>query len=602
MPDIIQLLPDSIANQIAAGEVVQRPASAVKELIENSIDAEATHVKLIVKDSGKTLLQIIDDGKGMSETDARMSLERHATSKIRKAEDLFTLHTMGFRGEALASIAAVSQLELKTRPKDEELGTLLVVEASDVKRQEAVACEKGTSISVKNLFYNIPARRNFLKSNASEYQHILEEFQRLALSHPDISFQLIETDSLEYDLPSGKLSQRIVNLFGKGYQEQLAACQEETPLIKIMGYVGKPQFAKKKRGEQFLFVNKRFIRSNYLNHAVMTAFEDLLPENTFPFYVLFIEVDPKHIDVNVHPTKTEIKFDDERAVYAVVLSAVRQAIGTHNLTPAIDFDADVNIIAKLSQATNQSKEVYFEERFGTSLQQSNRENWEKLFEGDDQRNFFQPATPAHPVQTLRFESALNQSETPGNVEEKILCQLHQRYIVRQVRAGMMIIDQQAAHERILFEKFLNQFKNQSGASQQSLFPQAITFSAADFTLVLEMQQEIEALGFKIEVFGKNTFIVNGIPGNVSTGREKELFEGLIEQFKMNQSELAVPIRENLARSLAKRASLKSGQPLERQEMQSVVDNLFACSTPNYAPDGKPTFFIFGLNKIETYFR
>ena len=602
MPDIIQLLPDSIANQIAAGEVVQRPASAVKELIENSIDAEATHVKLIVKDSGKTLLQIIDNGKGMSETDARMSLERHATSKIRKAEDLFTLHTMGFRGEALASIAAVSQLELKTRPKDEELGTLLVVEASDVKRQEAVACEKGTSISVKNLFYNIPARRNFLKSNASEYQHILEEFQRLALSHPDISFQLIETDSLEYDLPSGKLSQRIVNLFGKAYQEQLAACQEETPLVKIMGYVGKPQFAKKKRGEQFLFVNKRFIRSNYLNHAVMTAFEDLLPENTFPFYVLFIEVDPKHIDVNVHPTKTEIKFDDERAVYAVVLSAVRQAIGTHNLTPAIDFDADVNIIAKLSQATNQSKEVYFEERFGTSLQQSNRENWEKLFEGDDQRNFFQSATPAQPVQTLRFESALNQSETPGNVEEKILCQLHQRYIVRQVRSGMMIIDQQAAHERILFEKFLNQFKNQSGASQQSLFPQAITFSAADFTLVLEMQQEIEALGFKIEVFGKNTFIVNGIPGNVSTGREKELFEGLIEQFKMNQSELAVPIRENLARSLAKRASLKSGQPLERQEMQSVVDNLFACSTPNYAPDGKPTFFIFGLNKIETYFR
>ena len=601
MPDIIQLLPDSIANQIAAGEVVQRPASAVKELIENAIDAEATHIKLIVKDSGKTLLQVIDNGKGMSETDARMSLERHATSKIRKAEDLFTLHTMGFRGEALASIAAVSQLELKTRPHDEELGTLLVVEASDVKRQEAVACEKGTSISVKNLFYNIPARRNFLKSNASEYQHILEEFQRLALSHPDIAFQLIETDSLEYDLPGGKLSQRIVNLFGKVYQEQLAACQEETLLVKITGYVGKPQFAKKKRGEQFLFVNKRFIRSNYLNHAVMTAFEDLLPENTFPFYVLFIEVDPKHIDVNVHPTKTEIKFDDERAVYAVVLSAVRQAIGTHNLTPAIDFDADVNIIAKLSQATSQSKEVYFEERFSTSLQQSNRENWEKLFEGDEQRNFFHAATPT-PVQTLRFESALNQPEQPGNVEEKILCQLHNRYIVRQVRSGMMIIDQQAAHERILFEKFLNQFKNQSGASQQSLFPQAITFSAADFTLVSEMQQEIEALGFKIEVFGKNTFIVNGIPGNVSTGREKELFEGLIEQFKMNQSELAVPIRENLARSLAKRASLKSGQPLERQEMQSVIDSLFGCSTPNYAPDGRPTFFIFGLNKIETYFR
>jgi DNA mismatch repair protein MutL len=602
MPDIIQLLPDSIANQIAAGEVVQRPASAVKELMENSIDAGATHIKLIIKEAGKTLLHIIDNGKGMSETDARMSLERHATSKIRKAEDLFTLHTMGFRGEALASIAAVSQLEIKTRLPDRELGTLLSVEASDVKRQEAVACDKGTSVCVKNLFFNIPARRNFLKSNASEYQHIVEEFQRLALSHPDIAFQFIETDSLEYDLPPGKLSQRIVNIFGKSYQEQLAACQEETPLVKITGYVGQPQFAKKKRGEQFLFVNKRFIKSNYLNHAVMTAFEGLLPENTFPFYVLFIEIDPKHIDVNVHPTKTEIKFDDERAVYAVVLSSVRQAIGTHNLTPAIDFDADVNIISKLSQPANQSKEVYFEERFGTALAQSNRDHWEKLFESDAPKNFFPSQQPTPSYQTLRFESALNQPDHTETVEEKIVCQLHQRYVVKQVRSGMMIIDQQAAHERILFEKFLHQSKNRSGASQQSLFPQAITFSAADFTLILEMQQEIEALGFKIEVFGKNTFIVNGIPGNVSTGTEKELFEGLIEQFKMNQSELALPIRENLARSLAKKAALKSGQKLEREEMQSLIDNLFACSTPNFAPDGKPTFFIFGLNKIESYFR
>src|SRR5688572_10966459 len=421
------------------------------------------------------------------------------------------------------------------------------------------------------------------------------------MANPEIAFTFVQTDELVYDLPSGKLSQRIVNLFGKNYQEQLAACQEETDLVKVTGYVGKPDFARKTRGEQFLFVNKRFIRSNYLHHAVMNAFEGLLSENSFPFYVLFIEIDPKHIDVNVHPTKTEIKFDDERAVYAVVLSAVRQAIGTHNLTPAIDFNSDVNIIAKLSNAANQSKDVYFEERFSTSLQQSNRDHWEKLFEGDENKNLFQ-APPPVSVQTLRFESALNQPESADTVEEKIVCQLHHRYIVRQVRSGMMIIDQQAAHERILFEKFLYQLKNQSGASQQSLFPQAITFSAADFTLVLEMQQEIEALGFKIEVFGKNTFIVNGIPGNVSTGREKELFEGLIEQFKMNQSELAVPIRENLARSLAKRASLKSGQPLERQEMQSVVDNLFACSAPNYAPDGKPTFFIFGLNKIETYFR
>ncbi|MBA4053941.1 MAG: DNA mismatch repair protein MutL [Marivirga sp.] len=599
MPDIIQLLPDSIANQIAAGEVVQRPASAVKELMENAIDAEASHIKLILKEAGKTLLQVIDDGKGMSETDARMSLERHATSKIRKAEDLFSLRTMGFRGEALASLAAVSQLEMKTRPASEELGTLLVVEASEVKRQEPTACEKGTSICVKNLFYNIPARRNFLKSNASEYQHIVDEFQRLALSHPEIAFQLIETDSLEYDLPPGKLSQRIVSIFGKSYQEQLAACQEETALVKITGYLGKPHFARKKRGEQFLFVNKRFIRSNYLNHAVMSAFEGLLPENSFPFYVLFIDIDPKHIDVNVHPTKTEIKFDDERAVYAVVLSAVRQAIGAHNLTPAIDFNADVNIISKLSNASAQSKEVYFEERFSTALHRSNRDNWEKIFEGNEKESTnSRPPERLDNVQTLRFESAINQSASP---EEKACFQLHNKYIVKQVKSGMMIVDQQAAHERILFEKFLTQIKNKSAQSQQSLFPQTITFNAADFAMVLEMQQEIEALGFKIEIFGKNTLLVTGVPGNISATREKELFEGLIEQFKINQAELTVPLGENLARALAKRASLKNGQMLVREEMRALIDNLFVCNTPNYSPDGRPTFFIFDLTKIESYF-
>ena len=599
MPDIIQLLPDSIANQIAAGEVVQRPASAVKELMENAIDAEASQIKLILKEAGKTLLQVIDDGKGMSETDARMSLERHATSKIRKAEDLFSIRTMGFRGEALASLAAVSQLEMKTRPQGEELGTLLVVEASEVKRQEPVACEKGTSICVKNLFYNIPARRNFLKSNASEYQHIVDEFQRLALAHPEIAFQFIETDSLEYDLPPGKLSQRIVSIFGKSYQEQLAPCQEETALVKITGYLGKPHFARKKRGEQFLFVNKRFIRSNYLNHAVMSAFEGLLPENSFPFYVLFVEIDPKHIDVNVHPTKTEIKFDDERAVYAVVLSAVRQAIGAHNLTPAIDFNADVNIISKLSNASAQSKEVYFEERFSTSLHRSNSDNWEKVFEGNEREHTdIRPPERTDNIQTLRFESAMNQAESQ---EEKACFQLHNRYIVKQVKSGMMIVDQQAAHERILFEKFLTQIKNKSAQSQQSLFPQAINFNAADFAMVLEMQQEIEALGFRIEIFGKNTLLVTGVPGNISSTREKELFEGLIEQFKINQAELTVPLSENLARALAKRASLKNGQVLVREEMRALVDNLFVCTTPNYSPDGRPTFFIFDLTKIESYF-
>ena len=605
MPDIIQLLPDSIANQIAAGEVVQRPASAVKELMENSIDGGATSVKLIVKEAGKALIQVIDNGAGMSETDARMSLERHATSKIRKAEDLFTIRTMGFRGEALASIAAVSQMEMRTRQPDRELGTCLVVEGSEVKRQEPVACEQGTSISVKNLFYNIPARRNFLKSNPVELKHIIDEFQRLALAHPEIAFSFIQGDELVYDLPEGKLGQRIVNLFGKNYQQQLAACHEETELIKVMGYVGKPESAKKTRGEQFLYVNKRFIRSNYLNHAVSSAFEGLIPENSFPFYVIFMELDPKHIDVNVHPTKTEIKFDDERSVYAVVRSAVRQAIGSHNLTPGLDFNADVNIINKLNQGPK-TNEVYFEERFSTALHRKTSDNWEKLFEGNLPSKLISQSETETPAgtQTLRFESAMNaenKTEDQSKPESKLLFQLHERYIVREVRSGMMIVDQQSAHERILFEKFLNQLRTRSAESQQSLFPQAVNLSAADFAMILEMEQEITALGFRFEPFGKNTILVNGIPSGIASGREKELFEGLLEQFKINQSELALPVQENLARALARKAGIKSGQRLSREEMQSLIDQVFGCKTPNYSPDGIPTYFIFELNKIETYF-
>lgn len=599
MSDIIQLLPDSIANQIAAGEVVQRPASAAKELMENSIDAKASAVQLIVKEAGKTLIQVIDNGMGMSETDARMSLERHATSKIRKAEDLFTLNTKGFRGEALASIAAVSQMEMRTRLGDQELGTCLVVEGSEVKKQEAVACEKGTSISVKNLFYNIPARRNFLKSNPVELKHIIDEFQRLALAHVDLQFSFVQTDEVVYDLPVGKLSQRIVNIFGKSYQEQLAPCQEETDLVKVHGYVGRPEFARKTRGEQFLFVNQRFIRSNYLHHAVMSAFENLLPENSFPFYVIFIDIDPRHIDVNVHPTKTEIKFDDERAVYAVVRSAVRQAIGSHNLTPAIDFNADVNIISKLSQAAAQSNDIYFDERFSTALRNPNPEHWEKLFQ--ESKNF--APRPPEP-QVLRFESSVNSpeenlAETPP--EEKALFQIHNRYVTRQVRSGLMIVDQQFAHERILYEKFLNQLKNNSAESQQDLFPQTVNLSAADFALVLEMEQEIAALGFRFEVFGKNTIVINGVPSNLPGGGGKALFEGLIEQFKINQSDLSIPLKENLARSLAKRAGIKAGQKLVKEEMKALIDGLFACGTTNYTPDGIPTFFIFELRKIESYF-
>ena len=596
MPDIIRLLPDSIANQIAAGEVVQRPASAVKELIENSLDAGATSIKLIVKEAGKVLIQVIDNGMGMSQTDARMSLERHATSKIRTADDLFRLRTMGFRGEALASIAAVAQLELKTRQAHEDLGTQLLVEGSEIKSQGPVACEKGTAISIRNLFFNIPARRNFLKANPVEMRHVIEEFQRLALAYPHVAFALYHSDDLVYELPPSKLSQRIVSLFGKSFQGQLAACQEETALLKVTGYIGRPEAARKTRGEQFIFVNQRYIRNNYLSHAVTSAFEGLLPDNSFPFYVLFVEIDPKHVDVNVHPTKTEIKFDDERAVYAVVKAAVKLALGAHNLAPAIDFKSDINIVNKLSQ--NITNEQYFNEQFSTSLNRSNLQNWEKIFEeAPSNSKLFQKTEPAN---TLRFESSLNQAETENEKETGTIFQLQNKYIVRTVKAGLMIIDQQAAHERVLFEKYSARLNGGAGNSQQSLFPQTILLSPADFALVMEIESELVSLGFRFEVFGKNTLLVQGVPTGCGAN-EKELLEGLVEQFNKNQSELELPLNDNLAMSLAKRTAVKSGQKLAMEEIQSIVEGLFACSKPNFSPDGRPTFFTFETSKIESYF-
>jgi DNA mismatch repair protein MutL len=599
MPDIIQLLPDSIANQIAAGEVVQRPASVVKELMENSIDAGATRIQLIVKDAGKVLIQVIDNGSGMSETDARMSLERHATSKIRTADDLFRLRTMGFRGEALASIAAVSHFEMKTGKGNGELGTHLVVEGSDVRRQDAIATDKGTGISVRNLFYNIPARRNFLKSNPVEMRHIIDEFQRLALANPLISFSLTQGDDVVYDLPPGKLSQRIIGIFGKAYQQQLAPLQEETEMIRVTGYIGRPESARKTRGEQFIFVNNRYIRSNYLAHAVSNAFDNLIPEGSFPFYVLFIEIDPRHIDVNVHPTKTEIKFDDERSVYAVMSAAVRQALGAHNLAPAIDFSADVNIAVKLDQQGGVPREQYFDEQFGT-LGRSNLENWEKLFDKDSpMHSRLMPSTPDDSdAQAIRFESNINQQGLPAG--EKISFQLLNKYLVKVVSNGLVIIDQSTAHERVLYERFLQQLKSDEATSQQSLFPQTITLGASDFAMVMEIAREIRALGFQFEMFGKNTLLISGVPPGMG-GTEKEVFEGLIEQFKINQSELRVPMHESLARALAKRAAIPAGRKLAKEEVDALIAGLFACANPNFSPAGSPTFFTFDASKMEDYF-
>lgn len=615
MLDIIQLLPDAIANQIAAGEVVQRPASVVKELLENSVDAKSTKVLVKIKEAGKNLIQIIDNGIGMSGTDARMSFERHATSKIKKSEDLFSIRTMGFRGEALASIAAVAQVEMKTKRQEDEIGTCLTIEGSEVKNQEPVVCPEGTSISIKNLFFNVPARRNFLKSNAVETRHIIDEFQRVALSHPEISFSLFQNDMEVYNLNNGKLSQRIVGLFGKQYQEQLIPCQEDTTHIVIKGYIGKPENARKTKGEQFFFVNNRYIRNHYLNHAVLNAYEGLLPDDSYPFYVLFIEMDPKHIDINVHPTKTEIKFDDERTVYGIIRAAVKQALGAHNITPSLDFDQDVNFRAITSSGLNFDKGRHAEQNYGQfktmPREQANLKNWEKMFEISEKEitDYSGAEIPDFSQkEALTFESAANQKpaqtvlyEREAHQETNNLFQIHNQYIASQIKSGLMLIDQQAAHERILYEKYSQALEKKSGASQQFLFPQTITLNPADFALVMELASEFKALGFVFNIFGKTDIIINGIPADIAGNDEKNLFEGLVEQFKKNQSELSIGKRENMARSMARRAAIKPGQKLSAAEMRTIIDQLFACTNPNYAPHGQVIFYILTMDKIADFF-
>ncbi|MGI9544687.1 MAG: DNA mismatch repair endonuclease MutL [Cyclobacteriaceae bacterium] len=609
MHDIIRLLPDAIANQIAAGEVVQRPASVVKELLENAVDAGGNNVAVIVKEAGKGLIQVIDNGVGMSSTDARMSFERHATSKLKTSEDLFAIKTMGFRGEALASIAAVAQVEMKTKRTEDELGSLIKIEGSEIKAQEMVAANEGTSVSIKNLFYNVPARRNFLKSNPVEMRHIIDEFQRVALANSDISFSLYQNDMEVYQLKSGKLSQRIVGIFGKNYQQQLVPCKEETQLLKVSGYIGKPEHAKKTRGEQYFFVNQRFIKSNYLNHAVSNAYEGLIAPQCFPFYTLFLEIDPQHIDVNVHPTKTEIKFDDERSIYGIVRAAVKQALGAHNITPSLQFDRDVNFEAimtsKVDTSTDRVRDRDYGQLKSIPLQKSNLDHWEKMYQESVSEARIDVELEQDEIEEKRltFESAGNQKSTAElskAIIKRSVFQIHRRYLVSQVKSGMMLVDQVAAHERVLFEKYQASFENQPCSSQQLLFPQTVKLNPTDHILVKELQNEIHALGFVFEEFGKSDVMVKGVPSDAAGQDGKHLFEGLVEQFKYNQSALSLPIRENLARSMARRAAIKSGQKLREPEMDNLIDQLFACENPNYAPNGKKTYFVIDLDQMESF--
>ncbi|EOR92621.1 DNA mismatch repair protein MutL [Arcticibacter svalbardensis MN12-7] len=611
MSDIIQLLPDSVANQIAAGEVVQRPSSAVKELIENSIDAGAEKIQLIVKDAGKSLIQVIDDGCGMTVTDARMCFERHATSKIRKADDLFAIRTMGFRGEAMASIAAIAQVELKTRRHEDELGTLIHIEGSEIIKQEPVSCTAGTSTCIKNLFYNTPARRNFLKGNPVELRHIIDEFQRIALAHPEVYFTFHHDGNELFHLPKASLKQRIVHLLGNAYNQRLVPLEEDTSIIVVKGFIGKPEFARKTRGEQFFFVNKRFIKDPYLNHAVLAAYEELLPDDSYPLYVLFIDIDPSKIDINVHPTKTEIKYQDEKALYAIIRSAVKRSLGQYNITPTLDFDQETGFSSMITQQApeeivqpqisfnpdfnpfesdkkpERNTSAYFRP-FGEDQRDVNK-NWGSLYDIVDQARDKQQQT------ILDIEESEN---AQIKKEGRHFFQLHNRLIISPIKSGFMLIDQQAAHERILYERFIIQLENHQGASQQSLFPQTVTLSAADFELVKELLPDIQALGFQIREFGKNTVVVEGIPADISTNvSEVEMLEHLIEGFKNNLTLLRLDKRDNLARTLARNAALKAGTHLSQEEMNNLIDQLFACERPNSSLTGKPVIIKYSIEEL-----
>lgn len=621
MADVIQLLPESVANQIAAGEVVQRPASVAKELLENAVDAGATKIQLIVRDAGKTLIQVIDNGCGMSETDARMSFERHATSKIRETKDLFALHTFGFRGEALASIAAVAQVEMRTRRATDELGTRLVIEDSVVKVQEPCQTTQGTSVSVKNLFYNVPARRNFLKADPVETRHLLDEFMHVAMANPDIFFTLHHNDSEIFHLPAGNLRQRVVKIFGENVNKKLVPTEQETDILRIRGFVGKPDYVKKTRGEQLFFVNKRFIRSNYLHHAVMSAYENLLPPDTVPLYVLFLDIDPASVDINVHPTKQEVKFDDERLVYNYLKVAVRHALGSHNVTPTLDFEQEPAFQQRLTPTPslhpeNESKSVDSFRPRQTDIPQnatrhaSNLENWQKLYEGLELFNTGKTMVPDSSEATFvpDFQTApavkvleMDDAEESFSKGQRDPYQIHGQYIVSHIKSGFLLIDQQAASERVLYEQYLTALNDQPIVRQKALFPKTIELSTADAVLMRDVLDDINRLGFEVLEFGGNSFAIHAIPADMPPGTSEEsLLEKVLAQYKENL-QLQLDMRENLAKSMAKSAALRRGQLLTVPEMQDLVDKLFACAVPFNSPSGRKCFIQFDLEDLQKKF-
>jgi len=602
MSDIIQLLPDHVANQIAAGEVVQRPASVVKELLENAIDAGATSIKLLLKDAGKTLIQVIDDGKGMSATDARMSFERHATSKIQKAEDLFNLSTKGFRGEALASIAAIAHVELKTKQENEELGTAIKIEGSRVISQDFVSTSKGTSLAVKNLFYNIPARRNFLKSDTIETRHIVDEFQRVALAHPNIAFLLHHNNNEVYHLRSSNLRQRIVAVFGTKMNEKLVPINEHTDILNVQGFVAKPEFSKRKRGEQFFFVNERFIKSAYLNHAVVNAFDGLIEQGSHPSYFLYLTVPANSIDINIHPTKTEIKFDNEKALYAMLRATVKHSLGQYNVAPVLDFNRDANLdtpyhfnknntTAASPKITvdpdfNPFKEAKQKEIHFPYKREQHTQSWESLYTSvtnADENN-----------QEELFES---HQET----KTQKTFQIQRKYVMSLIKSGVVLIHQSAAHQRILYEEFLESITVKEANSQQLLFPVKISFSSQEIEMIYTIKTELENAGFSFDEFTKDSVTIKGIPVSVTESKITIILEELLNDINLEVPDTSFSHFDVMAKSFAKTLSIKTGAQLSEKEQESLVNNLFSCKEPTVSPFGKATFKTLTLNEIDHLF-
>lgn len=616
MENLIQLLPEHLANQIAAGEVIQRPASAVKELLENAADAGATRIQLVVTDAGKALIQVIDNGRGMSETDARMAFERHATSKIRQIDDLFRINTMGFRGEALASIAAVAQVELKTRRPEDELGTHLEIENSKVVFQEPCSCPVGTQISMKNLFFSVPARRNFLKNNAVEMRHIIDEFIRVALAFPGIAFSLQSNGQEVFHLEPGNNRQRIIQLLGNAYQSKLVSVTEDTDYMNIRGYVGKPETARKTRGDQYFFVNNRFIKSAYLNHAVNTAFENLLPKDSFPTYILYIEVDSSQVDINVHPTKQEIKFEDEKIIYAFVQAAVKHALAQFSVAPSLDFSLNPDIQqldaiqrpfteddkktaghSSLFQTFSKKNQAHFIEKTG----ESTLSHWKEMYRPSEQMGTTDSSRPD--TNASFWEKGANTKAAQGiQLSPDVpLVQLHQTYIIASTTDGFLLLHQQLAHERILYEKYSQAAHGRQMPTQKSLFPVLLNVGEADAALLSELLPDLSQIGYQIEKNESGEFVIQGIPADVLSGNEKNAIELLLEQFKHFSSEVQFSKREKLIRCMARQQAIKAGRTLAGKEMAQLIEDLFTCGSPNVSPSGAATYISFSGDYLTRMF-